>query len=211
MCMGIECGSGKGWKKRQLHSASTRHYPDRTFSVLLAHGNTLLCHYIVCIHIDFLPHHHPLWGNVNNAWRSPIARCSFARLLLSGTHSYLTCNFLWRSIVFQSTIIHFHLAAVLPWAVESNSRSTSDTVNSIIVESTLNIGLMPLVIQKKCHCVEKLAASQLYRKCYILILHSDNFCKLYFPWGLFVLLFFVMHPLMTTQSSLGKCNFFSPC
>lgn len=170
--------------------------------MLFAQGNTLLCHYTVCIHIDFLPHHHPLWGNVNNAWRSAIARCLFARLLLSGTHSYLTCNFLWRSIVLQSTIIHFHLPAALPWDAESKSRHTLDTVNSEFkvlesgVESSLNIGITPLILQKKgillktfLHHSSVILQKVLPNKTYVFIFFSGNFCKLYFPWGCSFLLF----------------------
>lgn len=198
MCVWIECGSGKGWWKWQVNSAFTRQYPDETSLVLLAQENTLLYHYTVCIHIDFLPHHHPLWGNVNNAWRSPIAKSSFTHLLLSGTHSYLTCNFLGCSVVFQSTIIHFHLWAVLPWDAEINSRSTLDTVNRVYSAWILtwkqseywhySLGCT----KKKCHCVENSATLLLSNctilqkvfpnKTYIYIFYPGEFCKLYFPW-----------------------------
>lgn len=77
MCMWIECGSEKGWGKRQVNTTSYHLWRD-----LRAQGNTSLCHHTACSH--------PLWVNVNNAWRSAIVRCSFARLLPSGTCIYLT-------------------------------------------------------------------------------------------------------------------------
>ena len=152
MCARIECGSGMSWWKAatgfHLHSALP-------WQDVFAQGNILLCDYTVCIHIDFLPHHHPLWGNVNNARRSPIARCSFACLPLSGTHSYLTCNFLWRRFCFctapscisihqQCSLERMKATPAAPWILQIESFKVWESV----VESTLNIGITPLVETK---------------------------------------------------------------
>lgn len=150
--MGLLCfGVHADWMWRRLDLVTE--FPLTTLSVLPARRNTLLCHYTVCIHIDFPSHHYPLWSNVNNAWRSQITRSVFACLLLSVTHSYLTCNFLWRTIVLQITIIHFHLPAVFPRDAESKSHSTFDTVNKhkvleCGVERALDISITPSDIQK---------------------------------------------------------------
>lgn len=56
---------------------------------MLAQGNVLLCNYSVCIPIDFLPHHYPLWENVNNTW---LTNCQM-RICLLGSK--------WNSQVFD--------------------------------------------------------------------------------------------------------------
>lgn len=204
MCMwnGLNVAVGRAGKNGNCISPSSLRYPNRTSSVLLAQGNTLLCHYTVCIHIDFLRHHHPLWGNVNNAWRSPIARCWFFRLLLSGTHSYLTCNFLWRSIVLQRTIIHFHLPVVLPWDVEIKS-CTLDTVNreykvhAFGVESTLNIAITPLVLQKK---IWRITVQWLHH--FTESVSKQNLCLCFLLWQLLQ----TVVPMRVIFSFSSSCN-----
>lgn len=130
---GLNVAVGRAGKKKKKNGNWVPHYPDMTSSASLTQGNTFLCYYTVCIHID--PLHHSLYGNVNNGWRSAIAGCTFACLLLSGTHSCLTCNFLCRWTALHSTAIHFYPAVALPGDAESCSRSTFDTVNILMAWS----------------------------------------------------------------------------
>lgn len=67
-----------------------------------------------------------------------------ARSLLSGTHSYLTCNFLRRATVLHRAVIHFHPAAAFPWDVGSSSRSIFAAANIRIRHEAVGSGAVRL-------------------------------------------------------------------